>query len=99
MSLRILVSGEIVGKPGVFVVKNFLHSFKQKNKIDFVISGNNFTTGFRGLCKRHAFLLKKYGVDVLTLGENAFVRAGLSDELDRYNFILKPLNCPARLKG
>ncbi|WP_024655347.1 YmdB family metallophosphoesterase [Borrelia hispanica] len=99
MSLRILVSGEIVGKPGVFVIKNFLHSFKQEKKIDFVISGNNFTTGFRGLCKRHAFLLKKYGVDVLTLGENAFVRAGLSDELDRYNFILKPLNCPARLKG
>ncbi|WP_024653559.1 YmdB family metallophosphoesterase [Borrelia persica] len=99
MGVRILVAGEIVGKPGVVVIKDFLHSFRQKKNIDFVISGNNFTTGFRGLCKRHAFLLKKYGVDVLTLGENAFVRAGLSDELDKYSFILKPLNCPARLKG
>ena len=99
MSLRILVTGEVVGKPGIVVIKNFLSSFKQKKQIDFVISGNNFTTGFRGICKRHAFLLKKYGIDVLTLGENAFVRAELNDYLDKYNFILKPLNYPTKLRG
>ncbi|WP_445436237.1 YmdB family metallophosphoesterase [Candidatus Borreliella tachyglossi] len=99
MALRVLVTGEIVGKPGIIVIKNFLSSFKSRKKIDFVISGNNFTTGLRGLCKRHAFLLKKYGVDVLTLGENAFARSGLGDDLDKYNFILKPLNCPTKLKG
>ncbi|UPA16330.1 YmdB family metallophosphoesterase [Borrelia coriaceae] len=99
MSLRILIAGEVVGKPGIVVVKNFVSSFRQRKRIDFVVSGNNFTTGFRGLCKRHAFLLKKYGIDVLTLGENAFVRAELSDELDKYSFILKPLNYPTRLRG
>ncbi|AHH08451.1 Hypothetical protein BAN_0067800 [Borrelia anserina BA2] len=99
VSLRVLIAGEVIGKPGIVAIKNFLSSFKKRKGINFVISGNNFTTGFRGLCKRHAFLLKKYGVDVLTLGENAFVRTGLSDELDKYNFILKPLNCPSKLKG
>ncbi|AYE36341.1 hypothetical protein DB313_02480 [Borrelia turcica IST7] len=99
MALRVLIAGEIVGKPGIVVIKEFLSTFKKNKEIDFVVSGNNFTTGFRGLCKRHVFLLKKYGVDVLTLGENAFSRTVLSDELDKYNFILKPLNCPARIKG
>ncbi len=36
---------------------------------------------------------------MLTLGENAFARYDLFNELDKYNFILKPLNCPAKLKG
>ncbi len=99
MSLRILITGEVVGKAGIIVIKSFLSSFKVEKKIDFVISGNNFTTGLRGLGKKHAFLLKKYGIDVLTLGENAFARPDLSDDLDKYNFILKPLNCPAKLKG
>lgn len=99
MSLRVLIAGEVVGKAGIIAIKSFLSSFRVRRGIDFVISGNNFTTGLRGLGKKHAFLLKKYGVDVLTLGENAFARADLSDDLDKYNFILKPLNCPAKLKG
>ncbi|UGQ16151.1 YmdB family metallophosphoesterase [Borrelia sp. RT5S] len=99
MALRVLITGEVVGKPGIIVIKEFLSTFKEDKKIDFVVSGNNFTTGFRGLCKRHVFLLRKYGVDVLTLGENAFARSALGGELDKYSFILKPLNYPVRLKG
>ncbi|AJA90282.1 hypothetical protein OY14_02350 [Borreliella chilensis] len=99
MSLRILIAGEVVGKAGIVAIKSFLPSFKTSKKIDFVISGNNFTTGLRGLGKKHAFLLRKYGVDVLTLGENAFTRSDLADTLDKYNFILKPLNCPVKLIG
>ncbi|WP_424632563.1 YmdB family metallophosphoesterase [Borreliella lusitaniae] len=99
VSLRVLITGEIVGKAGIIAIKSFLSSFKVRKKVDFVISGNNFTTGLRGLGKKHAFLLKKYGIDVLTLGENAFVRPDLSNDIDKYNFILKPLNYPAKLKG
>ncbi len=59
MSLRVLIAGEVVGKAGIIAIKSFLSSFRARRGIDFVISGNNFTTGLRGLGQEACLFIEK----------------------------------------
>lgn len=90
--MRILYISEIVGKAGIFAVKNLLPPLKKEKSIDLVIANGDGTTGGYGLGRNHAGYLRKLGVDVLTTGDCCFYKKDLVQNFDRLPYVLRPLN-------
>jgi len=86
----VLFIGEIVGKCGVFCVKNLL----PKLKIDFVIANGDGATGGFGIGKNHAIYLHKLGIDCITGGDCIYFKRDIVEHLAKANYILRPANYP-----
>lgn len=92
--MRILFIGEIVGKAGVFTLKNSLKEFTKKYEVDFVIANGNGTTGGFGIGKNHSIYLKKLGVNVITTGECAYYKKDIVQHFPKAGYLLRPANYP-----
>jgi metallophosphoesterase (TIGR00282 family) len=98
-NLRVLFLGEIVGKSGVWCVKELLPKIKKELSIDFVIADGEGATGGFGLGKSHSIYLHKLGIDCITLGECAYYKKDMVEHIARAPYILRPANYPQRNPG
>ncbi len=94
MSVRILYIGEIVGKAGVFCIKQALGDLKAEHHIDFVIANGEGATGGFGIGKNHSIYLHKLGVDVITGGEKIYFKKDMVPHIGKAPYILRPANYP-----
>lgn len=99
MNTNVLVLGEIVGKPGIHTIRAGLKALAQQRRIDFVIAGAEGVTNGFGLGSNHSLLIRKSGVDVLTLGDKAFFKKDMVDHIAKAPYILRPANLPAVTPG
>ncbi len=97
--IRILFIGEIVGKSGVWCVKELLPKLKKDRGIDFVIADGEGATGGFGIGKNHAIYLHKLGIDVITTGECSYYKKDIVDHLSRSAYLLRPANYPPKNPG
>jgi hypothetical protein len=97
--LRVLFIGEIVGKSGVWCVKELLPKVKKQHSIDFVIADGEGATGGFGLGKNHSVYLHKLGIDCITLGECAYYKKDMVEHIARSPYILRPANYPQKNPG
>jgi metallophosphoesterase (TIGR00282 family) len=97
--IRILFLGEIVGKSGVWCVKELLPKIKERDSIDFVIADGEGATGGFGLGKNHSVYLHKLGIDCITLGECAYYKKDMVEHIARSPYILRPANYPQKNPG
>lgn len=97
--MKILYIAEIVGKAGMWLIKTQLKDLKRQYNPDFVIANANSATGSGGLGRQHAGYLKKLGADCLTLGDSAFQKRDLVDELSTLPYVLRPVNLPEESPG
>ena len=97
--MKILFIGEIVGKAGVFAVKNILSKLKEEESINFTIANANGVTGGYGLGKNHSIYLRKLGIDVLTGGECIYYKKDLVQHISHAPYILRPANYPSGNPG
>ena len=97
--MKILVIGDIVGRPGRTIIREKLLSVKHKYDADFVIANGENAAGGNGITEKNAQELFIGGVDFLTLGNHAW------DNKDIYNFIdsetkmVRPANYPQGAPG
>ncbi|MCP4176140.1 MAG: YmdB family metallophosphoesterase [bacterium] len=92
--MNILFIGEIVGKAGIFTVKNSLKDLKEIYNIDFIIANGNGTTGGFGIGKNHSVYLKKLGINVITTGECAYYKKDIVQHFPKTPYLLRPANYP-----
>ena len=97
--IKILFLGEIVGKSGIWCVKDLLPKIKQQHSIDFVIADGEGGTGGFGLGKNHSVYLHKLGIDCITLGECAYYKKDMVEHIARSPYILRPANYPQKNPG
>jgi metallophosphoesterase (TIGR00282 family) len=97
--IKILFLGEIVGKSGVWCLKELLPKIREKHKIDFVIADGEGATGGFGLGKNHSIYIHKLGVDCITLGECAYYKKDMVEHLIHSPYILRPANYPLKNPG
>ena len=97
--MRILYIAEIVGKSGVYALKQCLPALKQKLKPDFVIACADGATGGSGLGRNHAAYIRKLGVNVLTTGECSFYKKDLTENMAKIPYVLRPDNFNAEAPG
>ena len=92
--LRILMVGDVFGRPGRKFFAEQTAKIKQEKNIDVVVvNGENAAHG-KGLTQATFNALLSGGADVVTTGNHVWDRKDIYDFIDREPFLLRPANYP-----
>lgn len=97
--MRILMIGDVVGKPGRKALTENLKSLKTELKIDFVIANGENAAGGNGITKPTAQELFASGVDVLTMGNHVWDKREVFEFIEQETRIVRPANYPPGTPG
>lgn len=96
--MKILLIGDIIGKPGFHAVHNSMKRVKKEHAVDFTVAnGENIAGGF-GIQPNHFRDLQHAGVDVVTSGNHVWSKKEVAEILDEPAF-LRPANYPDENPG
>lgn len=97
--MKILMIGDIVGKPGRRAVKNLLPEIVEKEGIAFVIANAENAAGGRGITREVAKELLDSGIDVMTMGNHVWDNKEVYQFIDDEPRLLRPVNYPGNCPG
>jgi len=97
--MRILLIGDVIGRPGRDVLSAELQPLRERLGIDFVIANGENAAGGFGLTKAIANDLFATGVDVLTTGNHWLDQKEILSFIDDEDRVLRPLNYPKGTPG
>ena len=98
--MRILIIGDIVGKPGRRAVQEFLPGLRSEYGIDFVVANGENAAGGLGITVSTAQELLKATVDVITTGNHVWAKREIVAYLDGGELpIIRPVNYPPGAPG
>ncbi len=91
-TVRVLMIGDVIGKPGRVAVEQLLPGLRDERGIDFVTANGENLAGGMGLTAATAQALFAVGVDVITSGNHIWDKREIYADLEREERILRPLN-------
>jgi hypothetical protein len=91
-SIRVLMIGDVIGKPGRDTVEAVVPRLRDERGIDLVTANGENVAGGMGLTASTAASLFGSGVDVITSGNHIWDKRDIYPELDRDERILRPIN-------
>lgn len=97
--MRVLLIGDIVGKPGRKIVARALPGLRLREQIDFVIANGENSADGSGITPAIYRALLRSGVDCVTLGDHIYRRQEIEETLRNEPCIVKPANYPADAPG
>jgi 2',3'-cyclic-nucleotide 2'-phosphodiesterase len=97
--MRILFIGDIVGSPGVNIVRRAVPFLREHEGIELVIANAENAAGGSGLTERLYRRLRNGGVDLITLGDHIYKKAEIIDTLEKEQRVCKPANFPPDAPG
>lgn len=97
--MRILVIGDIVGRPGRRAIKEILPEIKDKYKVDFTVANGENAAGGRGINQEVTDELLASGIDVLTMGNHVWDNKEIFDLIDDQPRLIRPCNYPPGTPG
>lgn len=98
--MKILILGEIIGRPGRTKVKEFLPSILEKHSPDFVIANGEHLAGGKGITREKIEEMQEAGIDFFTTGNHVFANSNVLPLLDDPNFpVVRPANYPPGVPG
>jgi 2',3'-cyclic-nucleotide 2'-phosphodiesterase len=89
---RVLMIGDVIGKPGRLAVEQALPGIRDERGIDFVTANGENLAGGMGLTVSTAEALFAAGVDVVTSGNHIWDKREVYAFLDESERVLRPLN-------
>ncbi|HHX75311.1 MAG TPA: TIGR00282 family metallophosphoesterase [Firmicutes bacterium] len=97
--MRILMIGDVVGRPGRHCLRDMLPQIKKNYQIDFTVAnGENLAAGV-GFNEKTAVEVFGYGVDVLTMGNHVWDKKEALEYITREPRIVRPVNYPPGTPG
>jgi 2',3'-cyclic-nucleotide 2'-phosphodiesterase len=97
--MRLLLIGDIVGKPGRQIVCRALPLLIKNEQLDLVVANGENAAGGSGITPTIYHELRGAGVDVVTLGDHIYRRAEVYDVFAKESNIVKPANYPPEAIG
>jgi metallophosphoesterase (TIGR00282 family) len=97
--MRILLIGDIVGKPGQRIVCQSLAGLRRREELDLVLANAENAADGSGLSPSIFRKLIAAGVDGITLGDHIYRRSEIIDVLNAAVNIVKPANFPSSAPG
>ncbi len=97
--MKILFLGDIVGQPGVDLVRLALPELVRRESIDLVVANAENASGGSGMTPRVYRQLRAAGVDLVTMGDHLYKKMELLSVLEKEDRICKPANFPAEAPG
>lgn len=99
MIVRLLLIGDVVGKPGRQIIARALPGLRLEKQIDFVAANAENAAGGSGLTPEIHQELTRSGVDCITLGDHAYRRREIFPTLQTNRNIVRPGNYPEEAPG
>ena len=99
MDIRVLLIGDIVGKPGRTILKDRLKGYVEEHSIDFVIANGENAAQGSGITEKLFKEIINAGVDCVTCGDHVWKRREIVSVLERDERLLRPFNYPAKAAG
>lgn len=97
--MRILLIGDIVGKPGRKIVVAALAGLRRREELDLIVANAENSADGSGITPSIYRELTGAGVDCITLGDHIYRRREINTVLDSEPNIVKPANYPAAAPG
>lgn len=97
--MKVLMIGDIVGRPGRRAVKEHLPALRETLKIDFVIANAENLAGGNGITRETAAELFACGVDALTGGNHIWDKKESYAYIDEETRLVRPANYPPGVPG
>jgi hypothetical protein len=91
-ALRVLMIGDMIGKPGRVAVEQVLPGLREERGIDFVTANGENVAGGMGLTPSTADSILAAGVDVITSGNHIWDKREIYPYLESSERVLRPLN-------
>jgi 2',3'-cyclic-nucleotide 2'-phosphodiesterase len=99
MQLKLLCIGDIIGRPGRQVLAEELHHLTQEHEIDCTIVNAENAAGGSGITASICDKLRKYGVNLITLGDHIYRKRDIIETLQNSQDIVRPANLSAQAAG
>lgn len=99
MTMRVLMIGDVVGRPGRRVVHQQLGALRERFAADLVVANGENAAGGSGLTPNLLDKLRSYGVDGVTLGDHALRKAEIYPALRDRADVIRPANLPDGAPG
>jgi metallophosphoesterase (TIGR00282 family) len=99
MQVNILCIGDVVGRPGRYMVAEYLPKLVKEHDIHCVIANVENAAAGSGLTNQLYEKFKRYGVHLLTLGDHLYRKADIIPILEKSNDIVRPANFPPQSVG
>lgn len=97
--MRLLLIGDVVGKPGRLAVCQTVRPLAESERIDLVIVNAENVAGGSGITPEIYRELIASGVDAITLGDHIYRRREITPVLESESNIVKPANFPSDAPG
>ena len=97
--MRILVLGDVVGRPGRTFLKSHLDGIRKRLAADLVFANGENAAGGAGITAKTAEEIRKAGVDAITLGDHVWDQMNFDREIDQLDFVCRPANLPPSNPG
>jgi 2',3'-cyclic-nucleotide 2'-phosphodiesterase len=97
--MRILLIGDVVGKPGRHILCRGLKPLIEREQLDLVIANGENAAGGSGITPDIYQEMLEAGVDVVTLGDHIYRRSEITPVLRSETRIVKPANFPPEAPG
>lgn len=97
--MRILMVGDVVGRPGRRAVAALLPELRRKHEVDVVVANGENAAGGVGLTVDTAQELFKSGVDFITSGNHIWHHKEILAYMEAEPCVLRPLNMPPGVPG
>ncbi len=97
--MRILFLGDIVGPPGVDLVKTALPGLRAREAIDCVVANAENASAGSGMTPRTYRQLRQAGIDLVTMGDHVYKKLEVVSVLQSDDRICKPANFPPEAPG
>ncbi|TFH40486.1 MAG: TIGR00282 family metallophosphoesterase [Chrysiogenales bacterium] len=97
--MKILVVGDVVGRPGRKILQDRLQGIVDTRRIDFVIVNGENAAGGKSITPAIVKEFQSMGVDVITSGNHIWDNSEIVKVLDSEPTLLRPANYPAPARG
>lgn len=97
--MRLLMIGDVVGRPGRRALKENVRNLQKELDIDFVVANGENAAGGNGITREVAKELLATGIDVITMGNHVWNHKEIFGFLDQEKRIIRPANYPPGVPG
>ena len=97
--MKVLVIGDVIGKPGRVALSHVLPPLREQHSIDIVIANGENIAGGLGVTVKTLSELQSAGVDVVTSGNHIWHHREIVPHLEDDRPLIRPLNYPPAAPG
>ena len=97
--MNVLFIGDIFGKPGRYIIQNYLPGIIEELGIDICVANGENVAGGKGITEKTAGKLFDAGIDVFTGGNHLWDKKDSLEYIASEKRILKPINYPSAALG